>query len=38
MNIDYTMSIGDWKAIIKEFIEILTDFFGRLGINIFKEG
>lgn len=37
MNIDFSYSIEDWMAIIKQFFQIIIDFFKGIGIDIFAE-
>ena len=37
MNIDFSMSREDWIALIREFFEIIQNFFKEIGINLFKE-
>ena len=37
MEIDYTWNIEAWKELIQEFLDLITDFFSRLGVEIFKE-
>ena len=36
MKIDFSWSIEDWMALIKEFFEIIQNFFQGIGINIFS--
>ena len=36
MKIDFSMSIADWMALIREFFEIIQNFFQGIGINIFS--
>ena len=38
MNIDFSWSKDDWLAIIKQFLEIIQNFFKEIGIDIFKTG
>jgi hypothetical protein len=37
MNIDFTQGMDYWTALIKAFIDLITDFFGDLGIKIFTD-
>ncbi len=37
MNIDFSKDMTYWLDLIREFLAVITDFFGDLGINIFKE-
>lgn len=37
MNIDFYQNADYWVDLVRQFIEILTDFFGGLGIQIFKD-
>ena len=37
LNIDFSWSIQDWIAFIKEFIDVLVDFFGSIGIKLFED-
>lgn len=36
MKIDFSWSKEDWLALIKEFLEIIQNFFKEIGIDIFK--
>ncbi len=36
MKIDFSWSTADWMALIKEFFEIIQNFFKEIGINIFS--
>ena len=36
MTIDFSWSKDDWLALIKEFLEIVQNFFREIGIDIFK--
>ena len=35
MKIDFSWSKDDWLALIKEFLEIVQNFFKEIGIDIF---
>ena len=35
MTIDFSWSKDDWLAIIREFLEIIQNFFKEIGIDIF---
>ena len=37
MKIDFSWSTDDWMALIREFLEIIQNFFKEIGINIFRE-
>ena len=36
MKIDFSWSTADWMALIKEFFEIIQNFFQGISINIFS--
>lgn len=36
MYIDFSMSADDWMKIIREFFQIIQNFFKEIGINIFS--
>lgn len=36
MKIDFSWSTADWMALIKEFLQIIQNFFKEIGINIFS--
>ena len=36
MKIDFSWSTADWMALIKEFFEIIQNFFKEIGINLFS--
>lgn len=38
MTIDFSWSKEDWLAIIKEFLEIVQNFFKEIGIDLFVTG
>ena len=38
MKIDFSWSKEDWLKIIKEFLEIVQNFFKEIGIDIFVTG
>ena len=35
MQIDFSWSKDDWLALIREFLEIIQNFFKEIGIDIF---
>ena len=35
MTIDFSWSIADWLALIREFFEIIQNFFKEIGIDLF---
>ena len=35
MEIDFSWSKDDWLALIREFLEIIQNFFKEIGIDIF---
>ena len=35
MEIDFSWSKEDWLALIREFLEIIQNFFKEIGIDIF---
>ena len=37
MNIDFSMSAEDWMKIIREFFQIIQNFFKEIGINLFSD-
>ena len=37
MKIDFSWSIDQWMQVIQDFIQILSDFFAKLGITLFEE-
>ncbi len=37
MVIDFSLSIEDWMAMFQRLIDIVTDFFEKLGIKIFSD-
>ena len=37
MNIDFSKNIQYWSDLIREFIDVIKDFFAGFGIQIFKE-
>lgn len=37
MIIDFSWSIDDWMAIIKEFVDTIVNFFDKLGIKLFAD-
>ena len=37
MKFDFYQDSEYWISLIKEFIEVITGFFGDLGIKIFKD-
>ncbi len=37
MIIDFSFSIEDWMAIFQRFIDIIVNFFDKLGIKLFAE-
>ena len=37
MTIDFSWSADDWMALIREFLEIVSNFFKEIGINIFSQ-
>ena len=37
MIIDFSWSIDDWMAIIKEFIDTIVNFFDKIGIKLFAD-
>ena len=36
MKIDFSWSMDDWMALIREFLEIVQNFFKEIGIDIFR--
>ena len=36
MKIDFSWSMDDWMALIREFLEIIQNFFKEIGIDIFR--
>ena len=36
MKIDFSWSKEDWLDIIRQFLEIIQNFFKEIGIDIFK--
>ena len=36
MYIDFSMSADDWMKIIREFFQIIQNFFKEIGIDIFR--
>lgn len=36
MKIDFSWSADDWMALIREFLEIIQNFFKEIGIDIFR--
>lgn len=37
MVIDFSFSIEDWMEIFQRFIDIITNFFDKLGIKLFAD-
>lgn len=37
MVIDFSFSIEDWMALFQQFIDIITNFFDKLGIKLFAD-
>ena len=37
MVIDFSWSIDQWLDVIRRFLQIITDFFAGIGIEIFAE-
>lgn len=37
MKIDFSWSIDQWMQVIHDFIQILSDFFAKLGIKLFED-
>ena len=37
MVFDFSMSIEDWKGLFQQIIDILVNFFDRLGIKLFAD-
>lgn len=36
MKIDFSWSTDDWIKLIKDFFEIIQNFFTEIGINLFS--
>ena len=36
MTIDFSWSIDDWIALIKEFLQVVQEFFSHIGIDLFS--
>ena len=36
MTIDFSWSTDDWIKLIKDFFEIIQNFFKEIGINLFS--
>ena len=37
MLVDFSLSAEDWLGYIKQFLEMVIDFFKYLGINLFND-
>ena len=37
MKIDFSLSISDYMALFEEFFAIITNFFSKLGIQLFAD-
>ena len=37
MNIDFSLSIGDWLAYFEQLFNLIKNFFAKLGIQLFAE-
>lgn len=37
MILDFSMSIDDWMALFQQFIDIIVNFFDKIGIKIFAD-
>ena len=37
MILDFSLSIDDWKAMFEELIDIIVNFFDKIGIQLFAE-
>lgn len=37
MIFDFSMSIEDWMGLFQKLLDIVTDFFAKLGIQLFEE-
>lgn len=37
MIIDFSFSIDDWMELFRRFIDIIVNFFDRLGIKLFED-
>lgn len=35
--LDFSFSVDDWMVYIKRFIDILNNFFSKLGIKLFED-
>lgn len=37
MVLDFSMSIEDWMALFQQLIDILVNFFDKIGIKLFAD-